>query len=1489
MNLRIEAGGGGGGSAITGIAYNASTRRIVITDGNGESVQSPVLPDWATTAEVTNAINAAIDAHPDVAGIALLKQRVDDLTRELTSNYHQFEPNIVATQRWTRVEIDGQQVAVADVESDVSVEYALWFSHGGTTYKAATIRRVAALGTLSTNTDGLRFNNGFLEWDSHIDPVTDSNGNDVGAEIRLAGIEFESAKFSEVISLGDEIQARIEGDIGLRTFIRGETLARFTNEDNVITFYRPDGTVAGDPISIGGELSLDDFIENDRVIADILDRTYDIQGGAGQETVVIGTLTDDELADIRNGTANARISMDVEYAVEAHTGFDPSTQFELRLGGTPIISLGSHTLQDDEAQHYSFPITKAAADAVTSGQISAEFVSRTRGSNVEIEYGISNIKVHTEGVAYASVKRIADGAAADAVAPVAKKVDANKDLIDQNTTDIGGNTDAINVLKNRTLFTPSEAQRDLLGRPREAHSDGDVTYPIDPFDSPVVRWQVGTGLSLDSDGVTINTDQRRALYGLGVENDKAYFVKTVSAGTSNLIYRVNPTGSDEPIFTTGLVNGVRVWQAYSLDPNDTPLITNLTTADLPNGVPYEAGDGIGWIWETFDSGAVRLVPVIFRADGTTKIQCNDITFGTGAAANLNPDRIAIATGTRISDVWVAHHTGIGVRHSELAEADFREAGLGLRVVGDGRDFLTMLGNIEWTGNSFVVKEGALKIRKADGTVEVFTAGGEIPTATINAAIQTYLADNPISPTQATVVRRDYDSTILQTAASASLGGNTGLWVIANQQTGAQGIPVANVTAGTGVTLPTAVNGIVNLPPGTLCRIRSGTDILVMFIPVDGTQSGPDIVTLLMALTGDARLDVSAIKGLATVATTGDYGDLANRPTIPTKTTDAGEITSGVFNEARIPQLPQSRITNLAAALAAKQNTLTTGSLNGGVLTNGTVQKAKLSQAVQDILDGSIQGTSGTSDPDNANGADGDYYVNTAKKTLWFKNAGSWSELGGGAGGNSVIVGAVAPDNTNDGEDGDFYFNTATNVLSFKTDGKWEDVTGTGGGTTVLTGTLNPGSSEGVEGNLYINLTTRILWRKYNTGWRHLGIGITQSNAAPSNDSGEDGDLHFNTSNNTLYVKISGVWQVIGGSGGGGSTRRYQIDAYLRIHAGDIPSATALTSGGVWSDQTQSFTTKPTFGSILGGEVYDDSDLPTGADQSTDYDYWRYTRYWTEGEGVIAGTAWRRIEKIDQDPASGGGTADGVAITYFDAPIPNNRMTGTLAWTDIPQGGKLVLPGHPIMFTLGDSRLVPPSPTLEEIRATASSSDGGFDISTISGVCLCVRESPTVTGQLQVSARNDSGGASPLTLHLDAMRFPITAANEVVALGSAVQWTNLNKSATNTGDNAGEVSLEAGEIAYKTELAVTYGTATTIGGGTDSHGTNNDNKVYATNIALAILPPYNASNNWVQFGGFGRGAQQYVIQVQRASDGGLTLEAVDTNSGTNQAIYSVWAR
>ena len=1400
----------------------------------------------------------------------------------------------------------------------------------------------------------------------------------------------------------------------------------------------------------------------------ITEGSFQTEGG-GSVSVTIGTLTLDQHNRAKANTETFRVTGTITWDIGEHSGVEPSAEFELLYGGQ---RLGGFSLQGGAEQNFDFDLTQAAANAAANRGFLVEVQARTRGGAApDSVISVSGALLHSPGPGYEATVAISD-------ATFSRRIRAVNETIAANTTKNAEQDTEITALQHRTSFTPSEAALDLLRRALEVHMNGNPTYPAPPFIAPVTRWQVGTGTSLDDDGVTINTDQRRALYGLGSQNDKAYFVKTVSANTSSsghLIYRVTPGGSDEPIFATDVVNGTRVWQALSLDSNDTPLIRNLVTADLINGVPYQAGDGIGWIWETFESGAVRLVPVIYRADGTTKLQCNDIDFGTGAVANLNPDRLAIATGTHISDVWVAKHSGIGVRHNELAQADFREAGLGLRVEGAGRDILTLSGDIEWTGNKFIVKEGALMIRKADGTTEVFTQGGEIPTATIEAVIATYLADNPISPTQATVVRRDYDSTILGTAAAASLGGNTGLWVVANQQTGTGGIPTANVSAGTGVTLPDAVNGIVNLPPGTLCRIRSGTDILVLFIPIeevttdrlaDGAVTNPKLAAavrtdiasriitpdnftendmLVMGASAITRRPVPlvargrAFTGVAPFAETPTaelqhHIAIGHEANISSSSGDPTRFTQFAIRIGRSPQAPSNTpaldilgtapdnfatiaigdvpyaggrqsiaIGDLARAVSQKEISIGTA-MNAVHLslfasqTGFGVLHSSANVAAGDFLENTGGTTRGRFAPSYY---DAGTFI-TAPNGVWLlqeaNSVKSWT---------NVLVGGSGATNLGDLEDVTITDPKSGDVLTRDENGNWvnQAPTSGGGGTpaaatpevvleaysgnleraagfvaltnaidltqqwdemnvtadqapiTNTTSTLLPsismsavkrdwkavsglsggrthqvsvsalgyepdtsdgaavsiivalkfegtadsithmnysgdsrsrllnievvrwaqGGSEGAqgaEGKRTVFIWQDALTSTTPTGGSYSSDGVlTVPDAAwdltpPTIPDGSNRGLWFSTATidpsadtpegrvgpwstpvnirgpagsgsagaNAYYIDAwievpksvetvsssaltsAGTWNnsasapafttkpttsvasgnvldasdlpansttsttrnyhhfkrifTVGETGvqasawdymgqwnhESGSTRRYLIHAYLRIQAGDVPTTTALTSGGIWSDQAQKFTTKPTE-NVLDGMVYDDSDLPSDAATSTQYDYWEYVRYWTEGEGTIAGTAWRRIKKIDQDPATGGGGA-------------------SLTWTPV-----------------------------------------------------------TITA-----------GSAPITL-------------------SSTQLMGM------------------------TELAVAYGTSTTIGGGTDSHGTSDGNaaKVWGTNIALAIIPPYSATNAFMQFGGFGRGAQQYVVQVKRTDTGGLLIEAIDSNDGTNDNILSIHAR
>lgn len=51
------------------------------------------------------------------------------------------------------------------------------------------------------------------------------------------------------------------------------------------------------------------------------------------------------------------------------------------------------------------------------------------------------------------------------------------------------------------------------------------------------------------------------------------------------------------------------------------------------------------------------------------------------------------------------------------------------------------------------------------------------------------------------------------------------------------------------------------------------------------------------------LSASQVSGLATVASSGSYDDLSNKPTIPAATTSASALTSGTLSEARLSFVP----------------------------------------------------------------------------------------------------------------------------------------------------------------------------------------------------------------------------------------------------------------------------------------------------------------------------------------------------------------------------------------------------------------------------------------------------------------------------------------------------------------------------------------------------------------------------------------------------------
>ena len=349
---------------------------------------------------------------------------------------------------------------------------------------------------------------------------------------------------------------------------------------------------------------------------------------------------------------------------------------------------------------------------------------------------------------------------------------------------------------------------------------------------------------------------------------------------------------------------------------------------------------------------------------------------------------------------------------------------------------------------------------------------------------------------------------------------------------------------------------------------------------------------------------------------------------------------------------------------------------------------------------------------------------------------------------------------------------------------------------------------------------------------------------------------------TAGGSIRGPWFATGkwggGSGGGGTdTNSYPIEAWIEVPKSvETVSASALTSAGDWNNDpaAPAFTTKPTT-NVAGGVVRDASDLPDNSTASTTRNYHHFKRIFTVGETGVAASAWDYMGQWNHEA----GGADGYLIKAYlelqgtDAATATSLTNGGV-WNDTSKSFT-TKPGHGTLGTVYGRNDLPAG-------AATSTTHGYWEY-----------ERYYTPGETNVPA-------SAWTL-LGRIN-PAPAAG-----GASLAWTDLGLSATNT---VGEVTVTSTQLTNRVELSVSYGTATANNAGTDDHDANgNNNKVFGTNINLSLIPAYTATNGWVQFGGFGRGANQFIIQAKRTSDGGLTLEGVDNNTNSNVAIYAVFAR
>ena len=224
---------------------------------------------------------------------------------------------------------------------------------------------------------------------------------------------------------------------------------------------------------------------------------------------------------------------------------------------------------------------------------------------------------------------------------------------------------------------------------------------------------------------------------------------------------------------------------------------------------------------------------------------------------------------------------------------------------------------------------------------------------------------------------------------------------------------------------------------------------------------------------------------------------------------------------------------------------------------------------------------GEGGPSNSLGKNGDFYLDTSTFDVYLKGNGGWYLIKNiigpkgdkgtpGKDGATWTMGTTAPNNA-DGKDGDLYMNVLTGDIYVKAEGAWQKVGNLRGsqgdpGKSAYEVWLDNGH-EGTEADF-------LAWLKGNSGgpgksayevWLDNGHEGTEEDflawlkgdpgkdgatwatgtTAPDNAEGKDGDLYMNTLTWDIYVKAEGTWEKVGNLKGTQGDSAYQI--YLKYH------------------------------------------------------------------------------------------------------------------------------------------------------------------------------------------------------------------------------------------------------------------------------------------------------------------------------------------------------
>ena len=161
---------------------------------------------------------------------------------------------------------------------------------------------------------------------------------------------------------------------------------------------------------------------------------------------------------------------------------------------------------------------------------------------------------------------------------------------------------------------------------------------------------------------------------------------------------------------------------------------------------------------------------------------------------------------------------------------------------------------------------------------------------------------------------------------------------------------------------------------------------------------------------------------------------------------------------------------------------------------------------------------GNGAPNNANGNDGDLYLDLDNYDFYMKASGVWSKEGNfkGANGANGADGATGPQGPQ-GEKGDTGATGPQGPQGEKGD---TGATGAPGkdGTAWLTGSEEPTAQTGKDGDFYINLTTDELYLKESGEWSNIG-NIRGSTSGGTTQTMLAGDVNLDGKVNTSDVDV----------------------------------------------------------------------------------------------------------------------------------------------------------------------------------------------------------------------------------------------------------------------------------------------------------------------------------------------------------------------------------